>query len=74
MYLMTDNTRGSGRWESASERSIRVAGNGAGVTWHYCRPPIGELEYEMDVRGIAVERLLRGERLSFSLPDYPSQR
>jgi len=34
------------------------AGNGAGLTWHYCRPPIEELEYEMDVRGIAVERIL----------------
>ncbi len=34
------------------------AGNGAGFTWHYCRPPIEELEYEMDLRGVAVERLL----------------
>jgi hypothetical protein len=33
------------------------AGNGAGLTWHYCRPPIEELEYEMDVRGVIVERL-----------------
>ena len=33
------------------------AGNGAGLTWHYCRPPIEELEYEMDVRGVGVERL-----------------
>jgi len=35
------------------------AGNGAGLTWHYCRPPIEELEYEMDVRGVAAERLLQ---------------
>ena len=35
------------------------AGNGAGLTWHYCRPPIEELEFEMDVRGVAVERLLQ---------------
>ncbi len=34
------------------------AGNGAGFTWHYCRPPIEELEYEMDVRGVAAERIL----------------
>jgi hypothetical protein len=34
------------------------AGNVAGLTWHYCRPPIEELEYEMDVRGVAVERIL----------------
>ena len=35
------------------------AGNGAGLTWHYCRPPIEELEFEMDLRGVAVERLLQ---------------
>jgi hypothetical protein len=34
------------------------AGNGAGLTWHYCRPPIQELEFEMDVRGVAEERVL----------------
>jgi hypothetical protein len=34
------------------------AGNGGGLTWHYCRPPIEELEYEMDVRGVALERIL----------------
>jgi hypothetical protein len=34
------------------------AGNGAGLTWHYCRPPIEELEYEMDLRGVAAERIL----------------
>jgi hypothetical protein len=34
------------------------AGNGGGLTWHYCRPPIEELEFEMDVRGVAVERVL----------------
>jgi hypothetical protein len=36
------------------------AGNGGGLTWHYCRPPIEELEYEMDVRGVAIERVLPG--------------
>ena len=33
--------------------------NGAGVVWHYCRPPIEELEFEMDVRGVADERILQ---------------
>ena len=33
-------------------------GNGAGLTWHYCRPPIEELEFEMDVRKVAVERVI----------------
>jgi len=31
----------------------------AGLTWHYCRPPIGGLEYEMDARGVALERVIR---------------
>jgi hypothetical protein len=30
----------------------------AGLTWHYCRPPIAGLEYEMDLRGVAVERTI----------------
>ena len=34
-------------------------GNGAGLTWHYCRPPVEELEFEMDLRGVALERVLR---------------
>ena len=29
-----------------------------GLTWHFNRPPVRELEYEMDCRGIAVERTL----------------
>ena len=28
----------------------------AGLTWHYARPPVEGLEYEMDVRGVPVER------------------
>jgi len=39
---------------------LKRVGNGAGLTWHYCRPPIRELEYEMDVRGVAVERVIPG--------------
>lgn len=31
-----------------------------GVTWHYARPPVVELEYEMDCRGVAAERVLAG--------------
>jgi len=37
---------------------IARAGNGAGLTWHYCRPPIEGLDYEMDVRRVSVERIL----------------
>ena len=29
----------------------------SGLTWHYCRPPVVDLEYEMDCRGIAAERI-----------------
>ena len=28
------------------------------ITRHNCRPPIEELEYEMDLRGVSVERVL----------------
>jgi hypothetical protein len=27
----------------------------AGLTWHFCRPPVRELEFEMDCRGVATE-------------------
>lgn len=29
-----------------------------GAVWHYCRPPVQELEFEMDCRGISVERVV----------------
>lgn len=38
-----------------------IVGRGAarhGLTWHFCRPPVIGLEYEMDCRGVAVERVL----------------
>ena len=28
------------------------------MVWHYCRPPIAEIEFEMDLRGVSVERML----------------
>jgi hypothetical protein len=28
------------------------------LTWHYCRPPIEGLDYEMDLRGVSVERVI----------------
>ena len=27
----------------------------AGLTWHYCRPPVVGLDYEMDCRGVTCE-------------------
>jgi len=41
----------------ASEIIARGAANG-GLTWHYCRPPVVDLEYEMDCRGVFVERVI----------------
>jgi hypothetical protein len=29
-----------------------------GATWHFCRPPIIDLEYEVDCRGLGVERVV----------------
>jgi hypothetical protein len=34
---------------------IRRGAAAAGLTWHFCRPPVQGLEYEMDCRGISVE-------------------
>jgi len=46
-----------------AEQFLPRAGNGGGLTWHYCRPPIEELEFEMDVRGVAFERVLAAQVL-----------
>ena len=38
-----------------------IVGRGAArgdLTWHFCRPPVRGLEYEMDCRGVAVERVI----------------
>lgn len=35
-----------------------AAGAAHGVTWHYSRPPIVSIEYEMDLRGVARELVL----------------
>ena len=34
---------------------VRRGAAQAGLTWHFCRPPVQGLEYEMDCRGVAVE-------------------
>jgi hypothetical protein len=41
----------------ADEIVTRGAAPG-GLTWHYARPPVVGLEYEMDVRGVPVERVI----------------
>lgn len=40
-----------------------IVGRGAarhGLTWQFCRPPVIGLEYEMDCRAVATERVLPG--------------
>jgi hypothetical protein len=41
-----------------AEDIVRRGAARAGLTWHYNRPPVVDLEYEMDCRGITDERVL----------------
>lgn len=41
-----------------ADELVRRGAMPGGVTWHYNRPPVQELEFEMDCRGISLERLL----------------
>lgn len=41
----------------AEEIVAREAAPG-GLTWHFARPPVSELDYEMDVRGVTRERVI----------------
>jgi hypothetical protein len=41
----------------AAELVRRGAGEG-GISWQYCRPPVVELEFEMDMRGLARELVI----------------
>jgi hypothetical protein len=41
--------------------AVEIVRRGAarlGLTWHYCRPPIVGLDYEMDCRGVSRERVV----------------
>jgi len=37
---------------------VRRGAMRSGITWHFNRPPVQELEYEMDCRGVSLERVL----------------
>ena len=37
---------------------VRCGAARAGLTWHYARPPVRDLEYEMDCRSITTERVI----------------
>ncbi len=58
-------------WQQATVTQVYTAGKIDGLiakiqkhigpsslTWHYCRPPIEGLDYEMDVRGVSLERVI----------------
>ena len=38
-----------------ADEIVRRGAAGSGLTWHFARPPVVGLEYEMDCRGVAVE-------------------
>jgi hypothetical protein len=37
---------------------VRRGATRHGLTWHFARPPVVELDYEMDCRGVALERVI----------------
>jgi hypothetical protein len=41
-----------------ADEIVRRGATRAGLTWHYARPPVRDLEYEMDCRAIAEERVI----------------
>ena len=41
-----------------AEEYIRRRAVPGGLTWHYCRPPVQGLDYEIDVRGVGKELVI----------------
>lgn len=41
-----------------ADEIVRRGAARSGLTWHYTRPPIVDLEFEMDCRGVALEMLV----------------
>ena len=41
-----------------ADEIVRRGAARAGLTWHYARPPVRDLEYEMDCRAIVEERVI----------------
>lgn len=41
-----------------ADEIVRRGSAHAGLTWHYARPPVRELEFEMDCRGVSQERVI----------------
>jgi hypothetical protein len=41
-----------------ADEIVRRGAARAGLTWHYARPPVQGLEYEMDCRSVSRERII----------------
>jgi hypothetical protein len=41
-----------------ADEIVRRGAARAGLTWHFARPPVRDLDYEMDCRGVTVERVV----------------
>lgn len=41
-----------------ADEIVRRGAASSGLTWHFCRPPLDVLDYEMDVRGVQRELVL----------------
>jgi hypothetical protein len=41
-----------------ADEIVRRGAARSGLTWHFARPPVRGLEYEMDCRGVARERVV----------------
>lgn len=41
-----------------ADEIVRRGAARSGLTWHFCRPPVIELEYEMDCRGVGRELVI----------------
>jgi hypothetical protein len=41
-----------------ADEIVRRGAMQGGLTWHFARPPVIDLEYEMDCRGVHVESVL----------------
>jgi hypothetical protein len=41
-----------------ADEIVRRGAARAGLTWHYARPPVQELEFEVDCRSVGRERVV----------------
>ena len=41
-----------------ADEIVRRGAARSGLTWHFCRPPVRGLEFEMDCRGVRFEQVI----------------